>query len=76
MDRGLGPPVKNGNGLINSAVSFIGYLVLYMFHISLQLTLLIIAGIIVLHPELLRIVEFDLLIGGLAILDIWLAKKL
>ncbi len=75
VERGLGPPVKIGN-IGRYIIDFIGYLVLFLVHLGLQITLLVLAAIIVLHPAILRSPDLVILIAGLAIVDILISKKL
>ncbi len=75
VERGLGPPVKIGN-IGRYIIDFISYLVLFLVHLGLQITLLVLAAIIVLHPAILRSPDLVILIAGLAIVDILISKKL
>ena len=70
-----GPPIKVG-GIVHSVTSLIAYVVLLIVHIGLQIALLVLAAMIIVHPLLLRSPDVVLIIGGLAIIDILVARRL
>ncbi len=75
-DIGLGPPGEIGKNITSSITSTLGYVLLLIAHVSLDISLIIIMLLILTNPAILRAWQTDLVIAGLAIIDIWVSKRL
>ncbi|GEM_PF-6238045 len=73
---GVGPPEKVGEQITSTVTSTLGYIVLLLVHVSLDLSLLVILLLILVNPVILRSWQTDLVIAGLALIDILISKKL
>ncbi len=75
---GVGPvgPPDVGTGVITSIAHLAGYVVFYMVHIVLQVIMIILGGIVLMNPYLLRITGFDLVLAGIAIIDLIISRGL
>ncbi len=71
---GVGPP-RVGE-VVNYISSFIAYAILLLVHLGLQITLLVLAAIIIIHPLILKAPDIVLIIAGIALIDILIARKL
>ncbi len=72
---GINPP-DVGEGVVNSVTHLVSYIVLYTFHVILEIVLVILGVVAITDPMVLRATSFDIILASIAVLDILISRGL